>query len=295
MSSEQITEQPASPVETTPVTTEQPTTIASTPISSTTEQPKVATSWKEAISEEFRQDPNIEKFTEIDALAKSYINATKMIGQDKVAVPNKNSTDDQWNEVYAKLGRPESADKYALEMKSESVAMDENAIKNFAEQSHKLGLNNKQAQGILEFYKNSMESTQQQATIDTETAQSQSEQELRKEWGRDFDVKVNQAGALAKANMNPEVLDLTLQDGTRIGDHPEIIKGFAKIAGMLSEDKLVSTESENEGNAKDIQSEINTIVNDTTGPYWNNKHPGHEKAVQQVYTLREMSQPKEDK
>ena len=67
-----------------------------------------------------------------------------MIGQDKVAVPNKNSTEDQWNEVYAKLGRPESADKYALDAKSETVAMDEGAIKSFAEQSHKLGLNNTQ-------------------------------------------------------------------------------------------------------------------------------------------------------
>jgi hypothetical protein len=76
MSSEQITQETV-PVETTPVTTEQPTTIASTPISSTTEQPKIATSWKEAISEEFRTNPNIEKFTEIDALAKSYINATQ--------------------------------------------------------------------------------------------------------------------------------------------------------------------------------------------------------------------------
>ena len=287
MSSEQITQETV-PVETTetvePVAKPNVVSGGDTPVAN----------WKSSISEEFRSDPNIEKFTEIDALAKSYINATRMIGQDKVAVPNKNSTDDQWNEVYAKLGRPESADKYALEMKSESVSMDESAIKNFAEQSHKLGLNNKQAQGILEFYKNSMEGTQQQATIDTETAQSQSEQELRKEWGRDFDVKVNQAGALAKANMNPEVLDLTLQDGTRIGDHPEIIKGFAKIAGMLSEDKLVSTESESTNSALDIKAEIDTIINNTDGPYWNHKHPNHDKVVQQVYTLREMSQPKED-
>ena len=294
MSSEQITEQTASPVETTPVTTEQPTTIASTPISSTTEQPKVATSWKEAISEEFRSNPNIEKFTEIDALAKSYINATQMIGQDKVSVPNKNSTEDQWNEVYSKLGRPESADKYALNIESEAVIMDEGAIKSFAEQSHKLGLNNTQAQGILEFYKNNMESNMQRATVDTETAQAQAETELRAEWGKEFDNQVAKAGALAKANMNPEILDLQMQDGTRIGDHPEIIKGFAKIAGMLSEDKLVSTESESVNSIKDLQSEISAITNDTTGPYWNNKHPDHAKMVQQVYTLREMAQPKED-
>jgi len=163
-------------------------------------------------------------------------------------------------------------------------------MKNFAEQSHKLGLNNKQAQGILEFYKNNMEGSQQQARIDTETAQAQSEQELRKEWGRDFDSKVGKAGALAKANMNPAVLDLQLQDGTRVGDHPEIIKGFAKIAAMLSEDKILGTESEAAGNVTDIQSEITTLTNDTTGPYWNHKHPNHDKTVQQVYTLREMLQ-----
>ena len=288
MSSEQITQE-AVPVETTSTETTQPTAIKSTVSNGDT-----PASWKSSISEEFRNDPNIEKFTEIDALAKSYINATRMIGQDKVAVPNKNSTEDQWNEVYSKLGRPESADKYALNIESEAVAMDENAIKSFAEQSHKLGLNNTQAQGILEFYKNNMESNMQRATVDTETAQAQAETELRAEWGKEFDSNVSKASALAKANMNPEILDLQMQDGTRIGDHPEIIKGFAKIAGMLSEDKLVSTESESVNSIKDLQSEISAITNDTTGPYWNNKHPDHAKMVQQVYTLREMAQPKED-
>ena len=288
MSSEQITEQTASPVETTPVTTEQPTTIASTPISSTTEQPKVATSWKEAISEEFRSNPNIEKFTEIDALAKSYINATQMIGQDKVSVPNKNSTEDQWNEVYDKLGRPESADKYSLDVKSDVVPFDDGAIKQFAENAHKLGLSNKQAQGVLEFYKNSMEGTAQQNQVDTETSQVQAEQELRKEWGREFETNVKRAGALAKANLNSDILDLELKNGMRVGDHPEIIKGFAKMASLMTEDKMVSDEDKGAASSTSIESEISTITNNTDGPYWNKNHPEHDKVVQQVYTLREM-------
>ena len=292
MSSEQITEQTASPVEQT-TTTETPATIANvaktdTIISPTTEQPKVATSWKEAISEEFRQDPNIEKFTEIDALAKSYINATKMIGQDKVAVPNKNSTEDQWNEVYDKLGRPESPDKYALDVKSDIVPLDNGAVKQFAENAHKLGLSNKQAQGVLEFYKNSMEGTAQQSKVDTETAQVQAEQELRQEWGREFENNVKKAGALAKANINSDILDLELKSGIRVGDHPELIKGFAKIASMMSEDKIVSPESDSASKSADIESEISTITNNTDGPYWNKQHPDHDKVVQQVYTLREM-------
>ena len=288
MSQEQITQETVPVAETTNPTTEAPKETTQQPISPTTEQPAVAKTWKEAISEEFRNDPNIEKFTEIDALAKSYINATRMIGQDKVAVPNENSTDDQWNEVYTKLGRPESADKYKLEVKSDIVPIDEGAIKQFAENAHKLGLNNKQAQGILEFYKNSMEGTAQQSKIDTETAQANAEQQLRQEWGKTFEENVKKAGSVAKANLGVEVLDMQLKDGTRLGDHPDVIKGFAKIADIMSEDKIVSTESESVNQGKDIEQEISKIMNDRTGPYWNKGHPDHDKIVQQVFTLRSM-------
>ena len=286
MSSEQITQ------ETVPVEKTQPSTETVKPITQETKQEATTSTtqstWKDSISEEYRKDPNIEKFTEADALAKSYINAVKMIGQDKLAVPTNNSTEEAWNEVYDKLGRPESAEKYSLDAKSKVVSLDENAVKQFAETSHKLGLNNKQAQGLLEFYKQNMEGTAQQAKIDTETAQAQAEQQLRSEWGREFDTKVKQAGSLAKANMKPEILDMTLSNGTRLGDHPEIIRGFAKIAGMMAEDKIVSTESESVQSNQSIQDEIDTIINDKASPYWNKSHPNHDKQVQQVYTLREM-------
>ena len=279
MSSEQITQTDVPVEETTQTTTDTP---------QQTTQTTTTGSWKETISEEFRNDPNISKFTEIDALAKSYINATRMIGQDKVAVPNENSTEDQWNEVYGKLGRPESADKYKLEVKSETAPLDEGAIKQFAENAHQLGLNNKQAQGILEFYKNSMEGSVQQARVDTETAQANAEAELRKEWGRSYEDNIKKAGAVAKANMNAEILNMELKDGTRLGDHPAVIKGFANIANILSEDKLVSTDSESVDQGTDYQAEISKIVNDRDGPYWNKSHPDHDKIVQQVFTLRTM-------
>ena len=288
----QITEQPASPVETTSTPTENNTTqeTAKPTLTSSTANLTVQTSknWKEIISEEYRKNPNIEKFTEIDALAKSYINAVSMIGADKIPIPSNSSTEEQWNEIYSKLGRPESADKYKLDVKSESVPLEETAIKQFSENAHKLGLNNKQAQGILDFYKNSLEQTSRQSQIDLETSQANSEAELRKEWGSNYETNINKAAALAKANMDTKILDLQLQDGSRLGDNPEIIKGFAKIANMLSEDSFISTESENVSQAKDYQQEINSIVNDRTGPYWNKTHPDHDKVVQQVFTLRTM-------
>jgi len=288
MSNEQITQTDVPVAETTQTTTDTPQQTEQAVSSTTTEQPTVAKSWKETISEEFRNDPNISKFTEIDALAKSYINATRMIGQDKVAVPNENSTEDQWNEVYGKLGRPESPDKYKLEVKSDVVPLDEGAVKSFAENAHKLGLNNKQAQGILEYYKNSMEGSAQQARVNTETAQANAEAELRKEWGRSYEDNIKKAGAVAKANMSGDILNLELKDGTRIGDHPDVIKGFANIANLLSEDKLIGTESENVDRGTDYEAEISKIVKERDGPYWNKGQPDHDKVVQQVFTLRTM-------
>ena len=82
MSSEQITQETV-PVETTTTETVTPPTATPTPVAKA-DTPAPQTSWKDSISEEYRADPNIEKFTEIDALAKSYINATKMIGKIKL-------------------------------------------------------------------------------------------------------------------------------------------------------------------------------------------------------------------
>lgn len=291
MSNEQITENNSSPVEQETTTTTNPSTETKqdTLVTSTTNSTsQTAKSWKEIISEEYRKNPNIEKFTEIDALAKSYINAVSMIGSDKIPVPTNNSTEDQWNEIYSKLGRPESPDKYKLDIKSEAVPIDENAVKQFAENAHKLGLNNKQAQGILEFYKNNMEQSARQVQIDMETAQADAEASLRKEWGKSFDENIKKAGALAKANMNPAILDMQMKDGTRLGDHPEIIKGFANIANLISEDKFIGTEQDNVAQARDYDAEIRSIVNDRNGPYWNKNHPDHDRTVQQVLTLRSM-------
>ena len=276
-----------------PVATEttQTTATATQPILSSTQQPTEPTSgktWKEAISQEYRSNPNIEKFTELDALAKSYINAVSMIGTDKIPLPGKSATDEQWNEVYNKLGRPESADKYKLEFKTDVAPVDENVIKGFAQNAHKLGLNNKQAQGILEFYKSTLEGSAKEMSVNMETAQADATNALRSEWGRAYDDNLRKAADVAQTYLEPELLDTQLRDGSRLGDNPKIIKAFANIANLLSEDKIIGAEADNALQGRDVEKEINDLVGDKTGPYWNKSHPNHNKTVNQVLSLREL-------
>jgi hypothetical protein len=274
-----------------PVATEQTTTATAQPILSSTEQPTEPVSgktWKEAISEEYRSNPNIEKFTELDALAKSYINAVSMIGTDKIPLPGKTATDEQWNEVYNKLGRPESADKYTLELKTDVTPVDENVIKGFAQNAHKLGLNNKQAQGILEFYKQTLEGSAKEMSVNMESAQAEATNTLRSEWGKSYDENLRKASSVAQTYLEPELLDTQLRDGSRLGDNPKIIKAFANIANLLSEDKIIGTEADNVLQGREIEKEIEELTSDKQGAYWNKMHPNHTKVVNQVLALREI-------
>ena len=270
-----------------PVATE-PTKETTATVTQSTTQSTQPVSWKQSISEQYRTNPNIEKFTEIDALAKSYINAVSMIGTDKIPLPGKTATDEQWNEVYNKLGRPESPDKYKLELKTDVAPVDENVIKGFAQNAHKLGLNNKQAQGILEFYKNTLESSAKEMSVNMEYAQEQAANELRSEWGRAYDDNLRKASAVAKTYLEPELLDTQLRDGSRLGDNPKIIKAFANIANLLSEDKIVGAEGNESMQPRDIEGEIRQLTTDRQGAYWNKMHPDHQKVVNQVLALREM-------
>ena len=274
-----------------PVATEQTTTATAQPILSSTNQPTEPVSgktWKEAISEEYRSNPNIEKFTELDALAKSYNNAVSMIGTDKIPLPGKTATDEQWNEVYNKLGRPESADKYTLELKTDVAPIDENVIKGFAQNAHKLGLNNKQAQGILEFYKQTLEGSAKEMSVNMETAQAEATNMLRSEWGKSYDENLRKASSVAQTYLEPELLDTQLRDGSRLGDNPKIIKAFANIANLLSEDKIIGTEADNILQGREIEKEIEELTSDKQGAYWNKMHPNHTKVVNQVLALREI-------
>ena len=74
----------------------------------------VASDWRTSIPEEIRGHKSLEHIQDVGALAKSYVNAQSMIGADKVAIPGKHATDEDWGEVYRRLGRPDTPDGYEL-------------------------------------------------------------------------------------------------------------------------------------------------------------------------------------
>jgi len=242
------------------------------------------------IPEELRQDPSLTPIKDVENLARSYVNAQKLIGADKIPMPV-NPTDEDLDRIYGRLGRPESPEGYQIQ--ADGTVITEEVANNFSDIAHKLRLNPQQAQGILDYYRSSMEQTTSLMAQETEQMKEQSEAALRQEWGLAYDQKVQAAAKVAQEFAGESVFNLQLADGSALGNNPEFVKAFAKIAefrqNVTSEDTVAEISQSNVMTPANAQAEIDAIMNDKTHAYWDRRNPtGRQKAVERVQFLMEQ-------
>lgn len=252
-----------------------------------TETPTTEVSWRDSLPDDIKGNTSLEKFSDVSTLAKSYINAESMIGKDKMVVPGVNTTEDEWNDIYTKLGRPSTPDEYNLELAlQEGEVVDDQLFASFKDAAHKHGLSPQQAQGILDYYNNISTQTLNEQNNASVLAQEQSSRELREEWGRSYDDNLAKASQIGKQYLGEDAFQLQMADGSMLGDNATLIKGLAKLAMVMSEDTLVGDKDSVTSNAG-VQDQLNNLTAPTS-PYWNKSDPQHDATVQKVYALRQV-------
>ena len=132
------------------------------------------------IPESYKEEKSLQNFSNMDDFVKSYLHSQKLVGADKIPVPNKMATDEDWKAVYDRLGRPETPEGYKYDLPKETK-LEEKTLKAFSEEAHKLGLLPKQAEGIINYYNSIAEQSEQAVTVNEEAARAEAEVELRKE------------------------------------------------------------------------------------------------------------------
>lgn len=190
------------------------------------------TDWRSSLPEDIRSEKSLEHMKDVTEMAKSYINAQKMLGS-RIPIPREGE-EDKWNELYGKLGRPESPDKYQYTRPETDFGVySEEMEKKFLEAAHKAGLNSKQVQALMEF------EAQRLGELNEvfQGARQEAEQELQKEWGMAYKQKMASAQR-AVAALGDETL-IQLLDETGLGNHPAIIKWAAKVGEAMGEDSAV--------------------------------------------------------
>ena len=242
--------------------------------------------FQDLIPDEYRGEKSLSNFRDMGDFVKSYLSAQKIVGADKIPVPNKFATDDDWKAVFNKLGAPETPDDYKYNFKEGEV--DQELVSSFNQHAHKLGLLPQQAESLIRYYNDMNEGSSIQAEERASETRLHTENELKKEFGPQYVKRLDQAQRLASSTLGNDFLENTyLADGSRLGDNLSVVKAFSELADKLSEDEVVKGDSSSYMTANEIEKEINSLTEEGS-PYWTKTHPNHQKAVQEVYKLREL-------
>ena len=276
--------------QTTEQTTAQPdvqtTTTVLTSDQKQTQPQEQTVDFKSLIPKEYQGEKSLQNFQDMNGFVKSYLSAQRLVGLEKIAIPNHLATDDDWDQVYQKLGRPNNPNEYKYNLKDSKL--DDNSLKAFSEHAHKLGLLPKQADGIINYYNELANASVIDANSKAETSRLEAEKTLRQEFGPAYNNKINAAKNLASATLGDDFLSNTiLADGSKLGDNPTVVKAFANLASKLSEDTIVKGDSPSYMTTSEIEKQIATLTQPNT-PYWNKQHPNHAQAVKEVFELNEL-------
>ena len=107
----------------------------------------------------------------------------------------------------------------------------------------------------------------------------------RKEYGATFDRQIQSAKNLAHATLGKEFInDTLLQDGSRLGDNPQVIKAFVNLANKLSEDTIVKGDQVPYLTVPEINKQI-AALQQPGSAYWDKNNPNHSSAVEEVQAL----------
>ena len=267
--------------EETTATTE--TTTETVPVSMTGKDGNFVKGWQTMLTDEtLHEDKTLQTFKNVESLAKSYVHVRKQVPLDKIAIPNENSTDEDWDKWHEAGGRPPTAVDYNLARPDdfpEEVWSDERANK-WMERFHKVGLNRKQVKYLFDEHNaDILEAIK--AQNDAIVANRQEAKDgLFKDWGAAYEQRKHQGDYAVEKGTGGDA-DFKVRLTAKFGDDPDFIRFASNIGGKFAEHgDIVTTQI---STPADIQKEINEKMN--MPAYKDGKHPGHKAAVQEVSRL----------
>jgi hypothetical protein len=187
----------------------------------------------ETLPEELRADPLFKNHTSWDTVAKSYKSAASMVGLDKnqvLRLPN-DDTPEAWGEIYNKLGRPETADKYTLE-KFVEAGVDKEALSEYAQIAHASGVSDKAFQALVSKVIEKGAAGSELTAQQTEQQVKEWQSSLKTELGAAYDEKLSLAKTAVKT-LGGEALIKEISAKPEIFENPAIIKTFVAMGEQL--------------------------------------------------------------
>ena len=223
---------------------------------------------------------------------KSYVNLERQVGADKVVLPTEGSDLADW-EGWQKLGTPENAEDYELNVPEGYEAYSQELSDWFRNTAHQMKLPASMAQGFHDRYVEHMMAQSENAQHQAADQQIAWEGELQKEYGTAFPQRVEAAKRAIREYGSPE-LERLLAD-TGLGSNPHIVRAFVN-AGMALGSGPVFKDGQTDGQfgtTPEMAMEEIAALRGHPG-YFDPGHPEHNALKNKMQRLSELAYGTDD-
>lgn len=221
--------------------------------------------WYSSLSEEYRNHPSIQKFSDANGLAKSYLSLESLMGRDKIPVPKDANDLNAWGLYNKAFNVPETIEGYDLKIEG----VENPDLSKAKELMHKYHISNETAQALIDAHIQDVKDYENAKTQAFNAEAEEATKQLKAEWGLKYDENLKTAkNFLEKMSDNKEEFDYF---NNKIGNDVHFIKLLSKMGNSISEGSLGGFEGQVGGFTKtpaEAKAELDKIMNDPTDAYW---------------------------
>lgn len=240
-------------------------------------------SWRDSLPEDLRGVQTLSKFNDVAALARGYVNAEQLIGRDKIPMPR---TDEEFREVYKRLGAPEAVDGYTLSAKDFEQygqgALDD--LQAFKQMAFDAGLTDSQATKIFNAYVTSVSDTLKRAEVDFEVNKQAAKDVLIQKYGKAYEGNMQKANRTLSYLASPELINTITETG--LGNNPEFIDMMVQISKHYVEEQGIDKSQGNQMSVAQLNEELSKLTSHPA--YFDGTHPEHNLVVQKAQKIFEQ-------
>ena len=224
---------------------------------------------------EYANDPSIQKFKDPKDLAKSYLEAQKLIGREKIPVPK---SDEELMDALKKLGVPDDPTAYPDFDDAAQVFGSKEDFDEFKKVALEAGLLPQQFEALYGKVKEIIQQEDSLTAQERQQVAQQALQQLQQEFGEETQLRLKMAQRVFQ-ELPQETQQKIVQSGLDVD--PNFIKFLAKIGEYYKEDSFVVSNY----SPAEAKSELQEILNNPKHPYFDRTHPEHDAAVEKVEKL----------
>jgi len=241
--------------------------------------------WRDTLPDDLKNEASLGVYKDVGSLAKSLVNAQKMIGKDKIVKPTENSSPEEWKAAMHALGVPEDVNKYDLGLTPEKAKVDKEFLEQFKVSAHSLGILPKQATKLVEWFGDINEKAMKAEFDKYDGMIKKGLDNLKAEWGDAYQDKIAGARHVIKEMVDEPTAKALLESG--IGKNPAVLKLLDAMYKKTFGEKPIRDGQPGDGYMTPEQAKTARLdlMRDPKGPYWNKQHSSHGTTVAEVQRL----------